>query len=156
MTELSDTLDLVARMGCLWSSGYGSDLDVVVGLENEVLRFKAHSFIFQCSPVISNAIKKTVTEGERRTIFINTVSSGIFKEILRFLYTGKVKVDDSNIVQLLHASSLFELKALSTLGLSSLCTFINEESVCKILELSNDHNFSGIRNQCIRYSIVFF
>ncbi|XP_064605185.1 actin-binding protein IPP-like [Liolophura sinensis] len=97
---------LLASLSDLLTEGVFTDVTLVV----ECSEFKAHRIILSaCSRYFRAMFVGQLSEVSKEEVGIHGVRSEIFREILRFIYTGTVDITAENCVDLLEAADMLEV-----------------------------------------------
>ncbi|RHY28942.1 hypothetical protein DYB32_005592 [Aphanomyces invadans] len=94
----------------------------------------------------SNAANPT-----KRVIEIDNCTYSVFSMILRFLYTGKLAIDDVSAQDLLRAAAFYQVVELRVRIEKFLADRIAVANVVELLSLANECNAEGLRRACIPF-----
>jgi len=153
-----EILDHLAR---LLNEGTGSDIDFIVQGE----KIPAHSFILQggISPVFSAMFEHKMTESSSRTVAVEDIEPNVFRQLLRFLYTGDAPglENDENMAELLFiAADKYQVSALKDLCLPLISKAIDDENAVRLLVLAHLHSAVWLQEDCIDWIVknktIFF
>jgi len=113
--------------------------DVTFILNNE--KIGAHSaIVVSASPVICAMLENgNFEEGRTKTVKIEDIEPAVFKEMLRYLYTGRApKLDEAAMTEpLLLAADKYQIEALKDLCEQNLMKKLNVKSVVHYLVLAH-------------------
>jgi speckle-type POZ protein len=116
--------------------------DVTFIVKNE--KIGAHSaIIVSASPVICAMLEEgTFGEGRNRVIEVDDIDPSVFKEMLRYLYTGKAPMldEDDMTEPLFLAADKYQNEALKDLCEQRLISKVNLETVVHYLVLAHLHS----------------
>lgn len=121
--------------------------DVKLVVDNQ--EFQVHRAILaRLSPVFSNLFKQNL---DKRVFNITDVNPVIFKEVLRFIYTGKVEHIDEIANKILPVADTYEIKLLAELCEIALCRNLNDENALDTLTLADIFNSQYLKAQASNY-----
>ena len=113
--------------------------DVTFVVKNE--KIGAHSaIVVSGSPVIYTMLEKDkFKEGQTKTVKIDDIDPSVFKEMLRYLYTGKApKLDEDAMTEpLFLAADKYQIEALKDLCEHSLIAKLNVQTVVHYLVVAH-------------------
>jgi speckle-type POZ protein len=112
--------------------------DVTFVVENE--KIDAHAIVVSGSPVICTMLEKDkFKEGHTRTVEIEDIEPSVFKEMLRYLYTGNApKLDQNEMIEpLFLAADKYQIEALKNCCEQRLIKTLNLETVVHYLVLAH-------------------
>jgi len=88
--------------------------DVTVKCENKM--FKCHRLaLAMASNYFNTMFNGNFRESTARNVVLRDINASSFKEVLKFIYTGDVSINSTNVFTLLRASEFFELPGMETL-----------------------------------------
>ncbi|KAL9646986.1 hypothetical protein ABK040_013842 [Willaertia magna] len=126
--EMQDNSSLSTDMEQLFSMEHFHDVFFQVGIEKEII--SAHKCILAARcPYFYNMFTlgfKETNSSSNDPIKKPNISSNVFREVLRFLYCGKVTISSSNVVPLIEAAGEMELPSLKKLCLRFIENHIEE------------------------------
>jgi hypothetical protein len=126
--------------------------DVTFVVQNE--RIDAHAIVVSANPVICAMVEKgKFEEGHTRTVEIEDIEPAVFKEMLRYLYTGKVqKLDEDEMTEpLLLAADKYQIEALKDLCEQSFIRKLNLETVVHYLVLAHLHSAHQLLEASLKF-----
>ena len=92
------------------------DVILEVGSGDEQARLKAHKVVLcAASPFFYNALKSDMKEKKEGLIRLEETSKAVMEEVLKYLYTGHVDINDGNVFDLLAVADYFLIPSLKTL-----------------------------------------
>lgn len=109
------------------------DVILEVGSGDDQARLTAHRIVLcAASPFFHNALNSDMKEKEERVIRLEGMSKAVMEEILEYLYSGHVDINERNACDLMAVADYFLLP-----GLKSLCAsvIIDSLSVSNCLEV---------------------
>ena len=115
--------------------------DVVIRAQG--VEHKAHRAVLAaCSPYFNTMFTSTLGEPNSQCIDLQRTSPNAFKELLEFMYTGRIDVNENNIEDILEASCLFQI--------------VSVQNACEIYLKSqiDSSNCIGIRYIAERFSCI--
>jgi speckle-type POZ protein len=115
--------------------------DVTFIVKNEEIG--AHSaIVFSASSVLSTMLEKDKFKGHTRTVEIEDMEPVVFKEMLRYLYTGRApKMDEDEMTEpLFLAANKYQIEGLKDLCEQSLISTLDEQTIVHYLVLAHLHS----------------
>ncbi|OCT61035.1 speckle-type POZ protein-like [Xenopus laevis] len=139
---------LAEDMGCLWENRRFTDCSLFV----EGNEFKAHKSILAArSPVFSAMFEHPMQESRKNRVYIRDVDPEVFKEMMRFIYTGGAPHLDKMADKLLAAADKYALERLKVMCEESLCNNLTVENVADVLILADLHSAEQLKAQAIDF-----
>lgn len=144
----------------LFLDGNLSDVTIIIMEEKNVMEKKnkqidAHKSILSArSKVFAAMFKHNMKENNTNIIEISDVSYDIMKELLLFIYSGKVEDMQKNAKKLLPAAEKYEIIELKALCEESLFKNVQIEDACEILTIAHLHNCATLKTKIIDYIIT--
>jgi BTB/POZ domain len=117
-----------------------SDDGTRIGVHKVVLY--ARSAIFQA--MFSNNSAETV-DGEYH---INQFSGNAIRLMVKYLYSGQVKVSNNDIIELLYLADYFKLDTLKYAIEYQLENFIDFDNLIDLWEISHENKLEGLKRKC--------
>ncbi|OQR84858.1 dihydroflavonol-4-reductase [Achlya hypogyna] len=125
-----------------------SDIQFLV--KGHIAPINAHKIVlFVRNAYFKNMFGSTTTT--KRVIEIDNCSYNVFSMLLRFLYTGKLTIDEGTAQELLRAASFYQVTALQKRIELFLADRIEIGNVVELLNLSNDCHAESLRQACIPF-----
>lgn len=149
-TAISHKLKELDRLENLMDDEKFSDVTLVVNGK----RFRGHKCILaNKSPVFAAMFEHHMKEQVNNTVEIEGIDHQVFKEMLRFMYAGKVDKIENIADHLLAVADKYSIE-----GLKIMCEETLAENVCaikavKYLELADLHNASNLKKQIIDFIV---
>ncbi|XP_052812453.1 BTB/POZ domain-containing protein 6-like [Mya arenaria] len=125
------------------------DVTFLLGLKREAI--SAHKYMLVCRSSVFQSIFCGTIAGDKNTIPVSDVEPDTFRGLLLYIYTDEVKVDDSNVKDLLYAAKKYAVKGLVEQCLNFLHSSITVDNVCTILEMVHMYNGKNIEGKCISF-----
>ncbi|XP_053117462.1 speckle-type POZ protein-like isoform X2 [Hemicordylus capensis] len=139
---------LAEDLGNLWETTRFTDCSFYVGGQE----FKAHKSILAArSPVFNAMFEHEMEESKKNRVEINDVDPEVFKEMMRFIYTGKAPNLDKMADNLLAAADKYALERLKIMCEEALCSNLSVENVADILILADLHSAEQLKAQAIDF-----
>lgn len=114
--------------------------------------FKAHKAILAArSRVFAAMFEHNMKEKRLNKVIITDVTDSVLKEMLRFIYTGKVQNLTTMANSLLAAADKYDLERLKVMCEEALCSNLTIENAASILILADLHNAEQLKAQTIDY-----
>ncbi|XP_041530574.1 speckle-type POZ protein-like isoform X1 [Microtus oregoni] len=139
---------LAEDLGNLWENTRFTDCCFFVrGKE-----FKAHKSVLAArSPVFSAMFEHEMEECKKNRMEINDLDPEVFKEMMRFVYTGKAPNLDKMADNLLAAADKYALERLKVMCEEALCSSLSVENVADTLVLADLHSAEQLKAQAIDF-----
>uniref|UniRef100_A0A8C4QUD9 Speckle type BTB/POZ protein like n=1 Tax=Eptatretus burgeri TaxID=7764 RepID=A0A8C4QUD9_EPTBU len=139
---------LANDMGDLWESNRFADCCLCVcGRE-----FNAHKAILAARSAVFNAMfKHEMEETKKNRVEIKDVEPEVFKEMLRFVYTGRAPNLEKMADDLLAAADKYALDRLKVMCEEALCVNLSVENVADTLILADLHSAEQLRAHSIDF-----
>ncbi|XP_032230097.2 kelch-like protein 12 [Nematostella vectensis] len=111
--------------------------DVVLLVENE--EFSAHKGILAANSHYFMAMFTTdMIEKEQERVILKKLKPSVVKEILDFLYTGRIEIDNKNVRDLLEASSFLIISSVNDKCWQFLEEYLNVETCLIVLSIADE------------------
>jgi speckle-type POZ protein len=129
--------------------------DVTFVVKNE--KIGAHSaIVVSGSPVICAMLEKDKLKGgQTKTVQVDDIDPSVFKEMLRYLYTGKTqKLDEDAMTEpLFMAADKYQIEALKDLCEQSLISKLNMQTAVHFLALAHQHTAPQLLESSLKYLV---
>ena len=110
----------------------------------------AHSAVVSSSPGMASLIEKNRKKVERLTLQVDDMEPAAFNELLRYLYTGALTINDSNMTeQLFTASEQFEIETLKIICEDDLLRRLNFDNAVHFLVLAHQNESPYLLEACL-------
>lgn len=114
--------------------------------------FKAHKSILAArSPVFNAMFEHEMEESKKNRVEINDVDPEVFKEMMRFIYTGKAPNLGKMANSLLAAADKYALERLKGMCEEFLCSNLSVENVADTLVLADLHSAEQLKAHAIDF-----
>ncbi|KAM5151933.1 speckle-type POZ protein-like isoform 2-T2 [Mantella aurantiaca] len=127
---------LAEDLGNLWETTRFTDCSLYVGAR---------------SPVFNAMFEHELEENKQNEVDIHDVEPKVFKEMMRFIYTGKAPNLDKMADNLLAAADKYALERLKVLCEEALCSNLSVENVADVLILADLHSAEQLKAQAIDF-----
>ncbi|KFQ72507.1 Speckle-type POZ protein-like [Phaethon lepturus] len=139
---------LAEDLGNLWETTRFTDCSFYVGGQE----FKAHKSVLAArSPVFNAMFEHEMEESKKNRVEINDVDPEVFKEMMRFIYTGKAPNLEKMADNLLAAADKYALERLKVMCEEALCSNLSVENVADVLILADLHSAEQLKAQAIDF-----
>lgn len=95
-------------------------------------------------------------ENSEKIINIPDIDDTTFRDILEFLYTGKIIVSENNIVPLITAAEKFQITDLKEVCYSTFDKVANEDNIVQILLVADMWNEQALKILCKKYMLEHY
>ena len=149
LDELSLNLDTLVDSKDLTNS------DITIECSNKttglkVYSFKVHSLVLSArSNVLKQLCKQALADKSNRFRF-DDIKQDVLKEIIRYIYTGRINITQSNAVEMYIISERFNLKTLKVTVENFLIEILNKPSAVEILKAFDKYNNYTMKSKCIQ------
>eukprot|EP00794_Sanderia_malayensis_P005467 gene5467-6150_t len=144
---------IVGKMNQLRTSGTLVDIWPVV----EGIEFPAHSIVLACSSDYFLALcESNLIPKDRRIHIHDDLSSYTFKELLDFMYTGKIQITLDNVENLLRGSSMLLLEKVKKKCSAYLHTCLNDCNCIGILSIADELSCDDLANRALKFTQQYF
>lgn len=142
------TSDLVENMGSLLGSGKYGDVTITVSGQ----KFLAYKGILAArSPVFAAMFSTDMQESAKNSVKIPDIEPAVFKELLRFIYTGQVNELGSMAYQLYSAADKYEMLSLRMLCREAIMSALSKDSVAETLKFADVYSDDGMKASAIQF-----
>ena len=129
--------------------------DVTFVVKNEKISALS-AIVVSASPVICAMLEKDkFKEGRTKTVKIDDIDPAIFKEVLRYLYTGRApKLDEDEMTEpLFLAADKYQIKGLKDLCEQNLIKKLNMQTVFNFLVVSYLHSAPHLLEASLKFLV---
>ena len=129
------------------------DVTLLVGSEDSREEIKANKFMLVArSPVFARMFDNEMKEKETSTVVIPDISPDVFKEILSFVYTGKLNSVSADLAEeVLIAADKYQLVRLKALCENLLNLHLNVKGAAHILSVANMYSGLELKQAAITF-----
>lgn len=114
----------------------------------------AHKVILSAaSPFFANEFRGQTTETQRSVMNIDDMTADAVKEMLRFIYTGKIQNTEVHKKELLAASEKYDLPRLKFECVKYLCDTMKIDNAMEYLELAELYKSEELRNRAVKFFV---
>ncbi|XP_061413326.1 speckle-type POZ protein isoform X2 [Lethenteron reissneri] len=139
---------LAVDFGEIWDNSRFTDCLLRVGGQE----FKAHKAVLAGRSLVFNAMfEHEMEESKKNRVEINDVEPDVFKEMMRFVYTGRAPNLEKMADDLLAAADKYALERLKVMCEEALCTNLSVENVAETLILADLHSAEQLKAQAIDF-----
>lgn len=139
------------RLDQLVGNKLHSDLEFLI--EDDNFEIPAHKLIVAAaSPVFDRMIYGTETFSPTDVVKVDGISKDAFFQILRFIYTDKISINEGNVFEILYKSNYYGLQDIEAGCLDFLDKCLNVFTVVWIYHhLFHLYSKSELLNKCVQY-----
>lgn len=95
-------------------------------------------------------------ENKEKTIPIEDIDAPTFLQVLEFIYTGKIDIDENNIVHLIAAAQRFQIPDLKEYCYLCFDKVVNEQNVLQILLVADSSNETNLKALCKKFILEHY
>ncbi|VDI47314.1 Hypothetical predicted protein [Mytilus galloprovincialis] len=116
------------------------------------------------SPVFKTMFYETPLQNDEN-IEIPDIYPAVFQNMLRYIYTDQLNLNDKTVIQMLYAAEKYQIVSLifqcedflqRNLGINNACTIYNQAKVFSLKELKNKALHFIVKNACEVFKSVDF
>lgn len=149
--EVEDLTDLMSHLQSVnFDSLVASDTQLVTLKTSDGVELKACKEVLAAhSTVFESMFKIDMEEAASDKVEIIDFSGRVMKELLKFLYYGKVSEDLEDFdVELYHAAKVYDIDGLPEICYESIYNNLNAENVFKIVSFANLYDLDFLFYKC--------
>ena len=110
-------VEIMKRLAFQRRRGHLCDVILKVGVGDDQASLKAHKIVLcAASPFFYNAFNSDMKEKKEGVIRLEETSKAVMEEVLEYLYTGHVDINEQNAYDLMGAADYFLLSSLKALS----------------------------------------
>lgn len=117
-------------------------------------QFQAHKFVLRAASKIFDEMFK-VNE-ESNSITVDRVSPEVFKDFLKFVYSGQVSMDYSQASQLFKVAFRYQVEDLREVCVDELLRNLSESNSVDILILAYQYGIKALMEEVLNYMKLHF
>lgn len=127
--------------------------DVTFNVDGVALQ--AHKNILMCkSPVFAAMFEHEMKENTNNVVHIEGIEHAIFKEMLRFVYAGKVNEIENIADDLLAVADKYSLEELKGMCEETIADNLSSENVVECLKLADVCNAPNLKRQVLDFIVL--
>lgn len=149
-----DHISLSARLEHLVGNKFRSDFTFIIEDDNaEIAEIPAHKLIIAlASPVLDRIVYGNETFSSADSIKVDGINKESFMQILHYIYTDKIDINDDNAFEILNKSNYFGLAGIEMACLEYLEEHLNASNVPWIYhQLFYTLSSSNLLKKCLQY-----
>ncbi|KAH9363622.1 hypothetical protein HPB48_004143 [Haemaphysalis longicornis] len=124
--------------------------DVVFKLGDCELR--AHKAILVArSPVFASMFEHEMVESIQSRVDVTDIDHEVFREMLRFIYTGEALQIDNFTMELLVAADKYALERLKAMCEKALCSHLSEENAAELFAFADMHSARQLKSHALNW-----
>ncbi|CRK99763.1 CLUMA_CG013012, isoform A [Clunio marinus] len=125
-----------------WTTGRFSEITIVSDTE----KFKAHKFVLAIqSSVFSSIFENEMKDQPSDEIQLTNIKPEVVKIFLKFLYTGDIEIEGSNLLELFTLAAKFKVENLMTIVEEMNTDDLNDDNAIEIFELACRFDCDGMK-----------
>lgn len=141
---------LSARLEHLIGNRLHSDFTFII--EDENVEIPAHKLIIaSASPVLDRIAYGSETFSSKDFTRVDGISKESFIEILRYMYTDSININDESVFEILNKANYFGLPAVETKCLKYLRENLNSSTVPWIYHQLHTYSTADLLKKCLQY-----
>jgi len=133
--------------------GYFNDATIKVGDENITAN---RMVLSSCSPFFEKMFKSNMKESQSAVVELKEVEVKPISLLIDFIYTGIIKINNGNVLELLVAADYVQLDEVSQFCFEFIESTIDVESCCAILSVANLYEREKLRQLALNFLIANF
>ena len=134
-------------------SGVYCDLTFSIGCE----KFRCHRIIVaSSSPYFQALLTHQFKENHLDTIELADIEASTFSQLLQYIYSGKIELDDRNVHDLLIASDMFQMDEIFQFCCHYLSIGLNEENVIETWKIADELECASLKSNAEDYILTHF
>jgi len=141
-----------SEIAILFNSEKFSDIKFVFE-SGEVIPAHRYILYVRC-PFFRAMLDSGMTEAKMDRITITEYSFDIFLQFLCFLYTDNCTITLENAEELLSLANLYQVNKLERICEAELAKQLNENNVCSLFEIADDHHYSLLQLACLDFILT--
>ncbi|XP_043462247.1 protein roadkill-like [Leptopilina heterotoma] len=124
--------------------------DVTFNVENT--NFPAHKIVLaSMSPVFEKMFAHQMKENITNIVVIEEIDPEVFKEMLRFIYTGKIENSKQVAFRLHELADKYDVKKLRIICEQYLENYLTVKNAIAVLQLADSHNSVNLKKKSINF-----
>ena len=153
VTQLFKNPTILQAWGELYESGKHSDITFVVG--NAQRQFRAHKLVLATHSTTFRALLfNGMEETNQTSIKLTEHDPTVFELLLRFLYTGQVKLHKDIAKKLIVLADYYAVELLKeSIGDWLGKTLLDMNNVCEYIVFASTHNVHSLYKHCYRFML---
>lgn len=149
--EYSRRIEVCDDLEKLLEDGMASDVTFIVDKQ----KFRLHKNILMVrSPVFRAMFAHDMQENAKNTVNIKDIKCEVFKEMLRFIYAGRVDGIGKIAGDLLAAADKYAIQGLTIMCEKFLCDNLSVRNVLEYLRLADLNNAEVLKTQAISFIML--
>ena len=157
-TELSDngyTNSVLEKLDAARKDGSFCDITLLIGRQKQPI--KAHRVILASASDYFRAMFSTdFKEGKQSKVELPTTDIATMNSLVDFVYTGKIKVNNNNIEQIVTAANYYGMAAVLQKCLEYLMGKINKTNSIEMLEFAERISDDTFKNFAVKFVVQNF
>ena len=139
--------------GALYENGLHSDITFVVGASGK--QFRVHKLVLSThSSTFQAMLYNGMEESSKSTITLPDQDPAILELLLKFMYTGQVKLHRDIAQHLIILADYYAVEVLKeSIGEWIGKTLIDMNNVCEYIVFASDHNVHSLYKHCYRFML---
>jgi len=138
----------------LLEDGQFSDITIVCQEEENEVKIPAHKCILGSrSPVFNAMFNHNMTEAQTKEVKIIDLNLSTVKDMLRYMYIGKIEDLNTRCPNLLEAADKYQLSELKEICEDTLCSNLTVENSLECLVLADLHNAQELKTASVKFIV---
>ncbi|XP_057326196.1 speckle-type POZ protein B-like [Microplitis mediator] len=128
--------------------------DVIVKVENE--EFPAHKLVLAShSPVFRRMFSTDMKEAKENCVNFKNFETEVIKEVLKFIYTGKVEAEDDTelVLSVLACANMYQIDKLKIFCECKLIENINLDNVINLLVKTDNYEVPRLKERAMKFLV---
>ncbi|XP_055387024.1 actin-binding protein IPP [Condylostylus longicornis] len=155
--NLQYSLKLLSNFNSLRQANRFCDIILIGSVETK--KFPAHRAVLSAASEYFEAMFRPelgLCEGKQKAVVLPTIDSEVLNNLLDFIYTGKVDINQSNVQELLAAADMLQLHEVVEGCCEFLCRELHCTNALGILRFAETHNCHNLLKAAMNFICLNF
>ncbi|XP_078366174.1 kelch-like protein 7 [Oculina patagonica] len=133
------------------------DVILEIGSGDDQARLKAHRIVLcAASPFFSNAFNSDMKEKKEGVIRLEETNKAVMEEVLEYLYTGHVDINEHNAFDLLHMADYLIVPSLKELSSKFILQTLSSSNCIKAYYSAESYQCPGLQKSARDFTLANF
>ncbi|XP_037033869.1 actin-binding protein IPP [Bradysia coprophila] len=146
---------VLLNLNSLREDGRFCDVEIVA----DGITFNAHRAVLSSSSTYFEAMFRPalgLCEGKQKSVILHSIDSSILKQLLDFVYTGHVQIEQQNVQELLAAADMLQIPEVVSECCDFLCRELHPSNALGILRFAEAHHCEELTQNAQSYVFTNF